>query len=74
MSVYHTIDVEAELTPRLLEVEADVITEINHNTVSDYNLLTNKPQINSVTLVGNKSLPEIGVDVISNMELEEMLQ
>lgn len=40
----------------------------------DYNKLFNKPQINSVELVGNKSLPEIGVESISNMELEEILQ
>ena len=42
--------------------------------VTDYERLYNKPQINSVELIGNKSLPEIGVDVISNMELEELLQ
>lgn len=43
-------------------------------TIADYERLYNKPQINSVELIGNKSLPEIGIDVISNMELEELLQ
>lgn len=46
---------------------------IGHNTVNDYNLLNNKPQINSVTLQGNKSLPDIGVNSLSNMDLEHLL-
>jgi hypothetical protein len=29
--------------------------------VSDYNDLTNKPQINNVTLSGNKSLQDLGI-------------
>ena len=85
MSIYRTIDVEAELTHRFLDVDADLsstllgfdttlTTEVYHNIVSDYNPLTNKPQINSVTLIGNKSLPEIGIDVITNTELEEILR
>lgn len=30
---------------------------------SDYNNLTNKPQINGVTLVGDKSLSDLGIDI-----------
>lgn len=56
-----------------INASSNVTTEIRHNTVSDYDLLSNKPQINSVTLQGNKMLPEIGVDSISNMELEHLL-
>lgn len=36
---------------------------------SDYNLLSNKPQINSVELKGNKSLPDIGIETASSDEI-----
>lgn len=39
----------------------------------DYNALANKPQIESVELVGNKSLEEIGVDHLSNADLAAIL-
>ena len=83
MSIYKTVTVNAQLTSdpistveKLsgnLTAQAEVINRVNVNTVSDYNLLDNKPQINSVELIGNRSLPEIGVDTISNMELEYIL-
>ena len=38
-------------------------------TIGDYNLLINKPQIESVELVGNKSLEEIGVYRTENAEI-----
>lgn len=56
-----------------INVSATFTSEIKHNTTSDYELLKNKPQINSVTLTGNKSLPDIGVNTISNLELEALL-
>lgn len=39
----------------------------------DYERLTNKPKIESVELIGNRSLEEIGVDHISNAELAALL-
>ena len=57
-----------------INASSNITSDIRHNTVSDYDLLSNKPQINSVTLQGNKSLPEIGVNSLSNMELEELLK
>jgi hypothetical protein len=35
--------------------------------------LENKPQINNVTLQGNKSLDDIGVQTLTNVEIEEIL-
>lgn len=35
---------------------------------TDYNALTNKPQINSVTLAGNKSLDNIGAASVENLD------
>lgn len=37
--------------------------------VSDYNLLTNLPQINNVEIKGNKSLSELGIQSISDETL-----
>lgn len=43
------------------------ITELK-NTVIDYDDLINKPQINSVTLSGNKSLSDIGVASVGDLD------
>lgn len=39
----------------------------------DYELLDNKPSIESVTLIGNKTLPEFGLNNITNVELAGLL-
>lgn len=43
------------------------------STTKDYNTLTNKPKIESVELVGNKSMSELGVETLSNSEIEAIL-
>lgn len=68
------IDTIVSLADNMVDTSADMVTTIRHSAVADYLMLINKPQINSVELVGNKELPEIGVDNISNMELEQILQ
>ena len=40
----------------------------------NYEELHSKPKINGVTLEGNKSSEEIGIEEISNFELEELLK
>lgn len=40
--------------------------------ISNYDKLTNKPQINSVELIGNKSLDDLGVLALTNMEIQEI--
>ncbi|WP_298535688.1 hypothetical protein [uncultured Methanobrevibacter sp.] len=84
MSVYRTITVGAQLSGNKITADADVGGNINAdaqmvnrmeiNNVSDYNLLNNKPQINSVTLEGDKSFDDLGLEGISNLELEEILR
>jgi hypothetical protein len=45
-----------------------------HPKTHDYvTEIANKPRINTVELVGDKSLPEIGVDSLSNFDIENML-
>ena len=41
---------------------------------NDYEKLKNKPSINGVELVKNKSFSDLGMDIISNHELEDMLK
>lgn len=40
---------------------------------TNYLELLNKPQINGITLEGNKSSEDIGIEEISNTELEALL-
>lgn len=39
----------------------------------DYNDLENKPQIESVTLQGNKTFKQLGLDTLSVQEIEKIL-
>lgn len=39
----------------------------------DYNELINKPQIESVELIGNKTMKQLGVDTLSVQEVEKIL-
>lgn len=41
--------------------------------VRDYSQLENKPQINGVTLVGNKTNEELDIKAIPNSKIEELL-
>ena len=59
-----------------LELANDVIV----GTTKDYNKLDNKPAINSVTLQGNKTLGELGIQKegdypdtkVTNLEIDEL--
>ena len=42
-------------------------------TASNYNLLENQPQIEGVTLIGDKTFEELNLLRITNTEIEEML-
>lgn len=56
---------------------------VGSHTEKDYNKLTNKPQINSVELVGNKELVDFGIqpagqyleegEALSNLEIEAII-
>ena len=39
----------------------------------DYNKLFNKPQIEGVTLEGNKTFPQLGLDAITPQEIDEIM-
>lgn len=50
------------------------IIKVTGEETTDYNRLTNLPKINQVKLIGNKTLLELGLCSISNIELEELLK
>lgn len=40
---------------------------------SNYETLSNKPSVEGVTLIGNKTFPQLGLESITNVELENLL-
>ena len=47
---------------------------INHIETKDYEELENKQKINSVELIGNRQLDEIGINKITNAEIINLLE
>lgn len=48
-----------------------VTTILEHGGTNDYEKLINKPQIEGVTLIGNKSFPELTLDEEDNETINE---
>lgn len=85
MSVYRTVTVTPTLsnnrisvTPTIsankIQASANMVNEIQVVNTSNYELLQNKPQIESVELSGNKSFDDLGLSNISNMRLEQIIK
>lgn len=60
----------AELIARI-SARQGLSGELN-NTVNDYDLLKNKPKIESVVLEGNKTFAQLGITKLSNSDIEEI--
>lgn len=68
-------DEPVKLTPEEQEEATLKVAELlifNQNT--DYRKLDNKPQINSVELIDNKSFEDLGLHRITNSDIERILQ
>ena len=85
MSTYRTVTVDArfsgqavpagaELTDQLIESVGTPTQRLSFNTENNYNLLTNQPQIEDVTLVGNKTFEDLGLSAATLLEVEAILQ
>lgn len=61
-----------QITPRQV-LKGNAIDLVKYVYEKDYNLLDNKPQIESVELVGNKTFEELGLDAISADDLIEIV-
>lgn len=47
---------------------------INHIETKDYEELENKQRLNSVELIGDRQLSEVGIDKITNAEIFHLLE
>ncbi len=84
MSVYRTVTVTPTLSNNNITVVPDIsdndvnasakmTNQVQINNTSDYQSLMNKPQIESVELIGNKSFNDLGLSSLSNMQIEQIL-
>lgn len=84
MSMYRTVTVTATVSNNRISVtpavsrnevfaNGDVATKVRVNNTSNYELLQNKPQIESVELLGNKTFDDLGLSKISNMKIEQII-
>lgn len=60
------------------EDNSEQLVAVAEETVSgggtkDYNKLNNKPQINDVELIGNKSFEDLGADSLTNLEIDAII-
>lgn len=75
------IRVEAEGAERAIMSDAptaETLLGINNESIvvrsiSDYEQLDNLPQINDVTLIGNKSFEDLGAESLTNLEIEAII-
>lgn len=49
-------------------------TDIIYVNSTDYEKIKNKPQINDIELIGNKNFKELGMEALSNLEIESLLK
>lgn len=65
MSYQYIEDMDlSEIEERLQELAAQI------SSISSYTVLSNKPQIEGVTLSGNKTYEDLNLQKISNSEME----
>ena len=57
-----------------MDTSFETIIRVTDSGASDYNSLVDQPKINEVKLIGNRSLEELGLNSITNIELEELLK
>lgn len=76
-----TIDIDIEINTdssidtdiQTSDGEIDTDIELSTNGTSDYNDLVNKPSINGVELVGDKTTEELNILPLTNAEIDEFM-
>ena len=53
------------------EIDTDI--ELSANGTNDYNDLVNKPSIEGVELIGDKTLEELGVEALTPQEIDAII-
>lgn len=75
MPIQFDLEIKDEINIELNEKDNDIpfelepIKNVNHVQHNNYVLLDNKPKINQVELQGEKSLEDIGIEALSNMDI-----
>ena len=77
-----TIDIDIEINTdssidtdiQTSDGEIDTDIEISTGGTNDYNDLINKPSIEGVELVGDKTLEELGVEALTPQEIDALLR
>lgn len=64
------VSVEAQTHEYTVGSEEKVVV----SGTSDYEKLKNKPRLNGVELIGDKSFEDVGLVALSNSELEKLLK
>ena len=70
------VEVEARASLQNLNIEGEIDgnkLKYGPTKLYDYEKLINKPQIEGVTLIGNKQLTDLGLKEISNQNIEDIL-
>ena len=71
ISETETLSAEVASTDEFIEVGLDEsYVRSGGGGTTDYNDLINKPQIEGVTLIGNKMFPELNLNVLTNSEIQ----
>ena len=78
MEEFITIENETNEFITVEECGTEIVTfEENTGGTSNYNYLTNKPQINSIELIGNKTSNDLKLqdqmEALSNIDIENLL-
>ena len=76
-----TIDIDVEINTdssidtdiQTSDGEIDTDIEISTGGTNDYNDLINKPSIEGVELVGDKTLEELGVEALTPQEIDAII-
>ena len=74
VSVVSQKEKTVDLTGKTNTVNLSVTTHPGGEGTRDYELLYNKPQINGIELVKNKTFESLGLNEITNTELNEMFK
>ena len=70
------LNIEVKALLQKLDIEGEIDgnkLKYGPTKLYDYEKLTNKPQIEGVTLIGNKQLSDLGLKEISNQNIEDIL-
>lgn len=68
------IDVEVKEAVENLSIEVEDFVETKSEGTTDYELLSNKPAIDSVELFKGTKLSDIGIETVTNSEINDLFK